>query len=285
MRMFSRIRLHSVVYMAGLSPSFAFSASSPPPTVAEIVSRSSAANTADWKAQPEYAYRERSETAKLATNGEVNSRQVKTYEVMMSGGSPYNRLISVNGEPLSASQEEQEKKNLKREIKKRESESPAERENRVAKYRKDRAEERLLMQQMTAAFKFTLFGEQNVEGVACYVLDAKPDPDYKPPVERARVLTGMEGRLYISKAGYHWVKVQAQVISPVDFGFFIAKVSPGTKFELVQAPVGNVWLPKQFSQSVNASVLGFYGVRSREKDTFSEYHRAALNAGAAVLNQ
>ena len=283
MRMFARIRLHSVVCLAGFTPSVAF-CSSPTLTSTEIVSRSAAANTADWKAQPEYAYRERSETAKLASNGEINSRQVKTYEVMMIEGSPYNRLISVNGEPLSAVQEQQEKRNLTREIKKRQSESPSDRENRIAKYRKDRAEERLLMQQMTSAFKFTLVGEQNVDGIACYVLDAKPDPDYKPPVEKARVLTGMEGRLYISKAGYHWVKVEARVISPVDFGFFIAKVSPGTKFELLQAPVGDVWLPKQFSQSVNASVLGFYGVRSHEKDTFSEYHRAALDASAARAN-
>jgi hypothetical protein len=129
----------------------------------------------------------------------------------------------------------------------------------------------MLMQQMVEAFSFTMAGEQQVDGVDCYVLDAKPNPAYQPPVQKARVLLGMRGRLWIDKEQYHWVKVQAEVINPVEFGIFVAKVKPGTKFELEQAPVGDVWLPKHFSESVNASVFGVYGLHSSEDEEYSEY--------------
>ena len=77
--------------------------------------------------------------------------------------------------------------------------------------------------------------------------------------------------MWIDKQAYHWVKVQADVIEPVTFGFFLAKVNPGTRFELDQSPLGNVWLPRHFIQSVNASVLGLYGIRDQDEFFYSNY--------------
>lgn len=252
------------------------------PSVAEIISRSIATNTADWKAQPDYAYQEFDLKSKVDSNGKVQPQQSKTYEVMMIEGSPYNRLVAIDNEPLSRAQAAQETTKLQREMLRRQHETAADRQARVAKYTNRRAEEHTLMQQMTEAFNFKLVGEETLEGAECYVLDAFPRPDYHPPVERALVLTGMRGRLWIDKSQYHWVKVQAEVISPVAFGLFVAQVKPGTKFELDQAPVGGVWLPKCFTESVNASVLGLYGYRSKDEEHYSDYHLNQLSAGSRI---
>jgi hypothetical protein len=199
---------------------------------------------------------------------------------MMIEGSPYERLVKVNNEPLSVQEEQQEQRKLNKEVQARQKESSKERHSRISKYQEERAEEHLLMQQMVDAFVFKLVGEENVEGVPCYVLEATPKPSYHPPVEKARVLTGMQGKLWIAKNGFHWVKIEAHVIRSVPFGLFIAQVKPGTAFELRQAPVGSVWLPKYFSQSVNATVLGFYGMRSKEEEHYSDYHLNVLHAAA-----
>ncbi len=249
-----------------------------PLTSAEIVHRSVAVNTADWKAQPDYSYRELDIKSKIDATGQTRTEASKTYEVMMIDGSPYDRLIAIHNEPLSHAQEQQEAAKLKSEIEHRQAESAREKQARTGKYQNERSEEHMLMQQMVAAFNFRYAGEQQIEGSDCYVLDAIPNPDYHPPVERARVLTGMKGRLWIDKARYHWVKVQAEVMSPVAFGLFIAKVKPGTSFELEQAPVGDVWLPKTFIETVNATVLGFYGMRTREEEHYSDYHQTLLSA-------
>jgi hypothetical protein len=190
----------------------------------------------------------------------------------------------MGNEPLTAEQAQQEQDKLSREIQKRRNESPDQRRARISKYQNDRSEEHLLMQQMVDAFNFKLNREEQVNGVDCYLLDATPDPDYRPPVEKARVLLGMKGHLWIDKAEYHWVKVQAEVIKPVQFGFFIAQVKPGTKFELEQSPVGGVWLPKRFAESVNASIFGLYGMRSRSEEIYSNYELLAAHAKSPLAH-
>lgn len=253
------------------------------PSIPEIVRRSVITNTNDWKSQPQFAYQEFDLKSKVDGGGSVHPQQSRRYEVLMIEGSPYNHLVAINNEPLSGAQAAQENAKLQRETLRRQHESPEDRRARIAKYENGRAEEHLLMQQMAEAFDFKLIGEETLEGAECYVLDATPRADYQPPVERARVLTGMRGRLWIDKSEYHWVKVQAEVISPVEFGLFVAQVKPGTRFELDQAPVGSVWLPKSFTESVNASVFGLYGYRSNEEERFSDYRLNQLSAGSRAV--
>ena len=277
----SRVKLGVSVFVVAISASgfSAFSAQTDSTAhVSDIVRKSIAANTADWRAQPEYSHRELDVKTKGSSNGGTRVEQSRTYEVTMIEGSPYYRLIAINNEPLSRAQEQQERTKLSREIRHRQDESASDRQTRIDKYQNERSEEHLLMQQMVSAFEFRYAGEQQVEGADCYVLDAIPNPDYRPSVERARVLTGMKGRLWIDKAHFHWAKVEAEVTKPVQFALFIAKVKPGTRFELDQAPVGDVWLPKSFTESVNATVLGFYGMHSTDEEHYSDYRLNTLSA-------
>jgi hypothetical protein len=248
--------------------------------VASIIKKSVAVNNADWKAQTLYGHRELDVRAKIDSDGSSRGWQSKAYEVMMIEGSPYERLIGIDNEPLSPDLDQQERLKLNREIKRRQAESMGDRQARIAKYRTQRAEEQMLMQQMVNAFNFRYLGEEQLDGIPCYRLAATPNPNYTPPVEKARVLTGMEGELWISKETYHWVRVRAQVTQPVEFGLFVAKVKPGTNFELDQQRVGDVWLPKRFTQSVNASIFGLYGYRTKEETDFSGYHENTLHASA-----
>ena len=245
-----------------------------------IIRKSVTANLADWQAQPKYSYREWYVRTKLKADEKPKVEENKTFEAMMIEGTPYERLVKLNNEPLSVQEEQQEQRKLNKEVQARQKESSKERHSRISKYQEERSEEHLLMQQMVDAFLFKLLGEEEVDGVSCYVLDASPKPNYHAPVEKARVLTGMQGKLWIAKNGFHWAKIQAHVTRAVPFGLFIAQVKPGTAFELRQAPVGGVWLPKYFSQSVNATVLGFYGMRSKEEEHYSDYHLNVLNADA-----
>ena len=69
------------------------------------------------------------------------------------------------------------------------------------------------MEQLTKAFNFTLEGEQKLGPYDVYVLKATRRPGYVPPNRETRVLTGMEGRLWVDKKSYQWVKVEAHVIA------------------------------------------------------------------------
>jgi hypothetical protein len=64
-----------------------------------------------------------------------------------------------------------------------------------------------------------------------------------PSRTESQVLPGMQGRLWIDKKTFQWVKVTARVISPVSIEGILAKVERGTYFELENMPVAEgVWL-------------------------------------------
>jgi hypothetical protein len=233
-----------------------------------IIHRSVQANNADWKAQPDYSFR----------RSDVQGSLRQTFEVTMLEGSPYERLLALDDRPLGPDRERQEQAKLERETRERQGETPRQRQARIAKYESGRTDENVLMRQMVSAFTFHLAGQEQIAGFDCYVLKATPNPAYRPPVEKARALTGMQGVMWIDKVHYHWVKIQAEVTKPVVFRFFLARVKPGTRFELEQTPVSGVWLPKKFIQAVNASVLGFYGIQSRDETYWSDYRPGTLNA-------
>ena len=238
-----------------------------PPDAREIIQRSVAANEADWQEAPRYSYLEREVQSKHDSAGTI-----KTYEVLMIDGSPYNKLIANNDHPLSPGERAVEDQKLREEIEKRERESSRERARRMAKYLKERNQDRAMMNEMAEAFDYTLAGEEKLDDRDVWLLDATPKPGYQPKSHETKVLLGMKGKLWVDKATYQWVKVDAQVVKPVSlFGFF-AKVGPGTRFVLEQEPVSaNLWLPKYFSVKVNATALGFINQNSAEEDTYRDY--------------
>jgi hypothetical protein len=235
------------------------------PDTQEIIRRSVAATKADMEAAPDFSYVERDVETKSGKSIRA------TYEVLMIDGSPYYRLIALNDEKLSAEQEAQEQEKLQREIAKRANESPQARAKRLARYRKDQQRELALMSEMADAFDFSLIREDWLEGHGVYVFKATPKPGYQPQTRETRVLKGMQGELWIDKDTYQWVKVEAEAVKPVWFGWFIAKVSPGTRFLLEQEPVlKNLWLPKHFHVDVKASIL-WVQQNSTKDETYQNY--------------
>jgi hypothetical protein len=232
--------------------------------VQEIIQRSVAANQRDFKEDPNYNYKELDHT----------SDGSKLYRVTMIEGTPYNRLIAVNGKPLSRERDAEEEKKLQQTIQQRRSESSGERQKRIAKYEKERARDNAMMNELAKAFDFTLLGQRKVRGFNVWVLKATPRPGYKPPNMECQVLPGMQGELWIDKKTYQWVKVTAQVVHPVSIEGFLAEVEPGTQFELEKSPVGNgIWQATHFSMHSNAKVLHMFGRASQEDETYSDYQR------------
>ena len=233
----------------------------------EIVRRSAVKINEDWEQAPNYGFVERDVLSKR--DAEQNA---KTYQVTMIDGSPYRRLIAVNDSPVSEAVAAEESRKLALETARREHETLQDRSRRIEKYRKERTQDRVMMQEMTNAFTFQAAGEETVDGHRCRVFDAEPKDGYQPPNRESKVLTGMRGRLWIDERQNQWVKVEAQVFKPVSFFGFLAKVEAGTKFELEQEPVAaGIWLPKHFSMQVKASALGFINQDSSEDDTYRDY--------------
>ncbi len=247
--------------------------------VGDIVRHAASAMQADWAAAPGFAFVQRDvTTSKGMTTG-------KTQQVFMMEGSDYYMPIAIDDQPLPADQQKLELRRLKNEAERRSQETPEEAQRRAQRYRKTREQNGILIQEFTKAFDFTLAGEEPVNGHDCYVLDAKPKPDYNPPNRTAKILTGMQGRLWIDKNSFHWVKAEAEVLKPVSiFGVF-ARVLPGTRMELEMIPVtDSIWQVSRFTVDLRLAIFWRKSVKETAS-TFSDYRPAAATLAQALSNE
>jgi len=247
----------SLVYCASLSAE---------ESAASILRRSVDANSRDWTAVPQFDNSER----------DRNKDGDKTYEVTMLYGSPYQRLIALNGQALSPNRKNEEQQKFERAVEERKQESKEKREARIARYEAERKRDRTMLDQMTSAFDFHLVGQQQVDGRRVYELKATPRKGYRPPNRDSQVLTGMEGTLWIDCDTYQWVKVEAHVTHPVRIAGFLAEVQPGTHFELEKKPVPgneNLWMAAHFSMRSRARVMFVIPHHGEEEDFYFNYHR------------
>jgi hypothetical protein len=244
----------------------------------EIMRHSVQKGAADWDVVSTYSYLETDSNQKLDAEGHARQETRKTFEVQLIDGSPYNKLVALDGKPLSADDERKERIKLKNVVAERARESREARAKRIAKFHQDRQADGSLMKEMMDAFDFTLKGEDKLNGHDVYVVEAKPRPGYHPTSQKTKVLMAMRGRLWIEKQGYHWVRAEAEVTQPVTVGL-IANVGVGTRFELYQEPAEDGrWLPKRFVEQANVTFLGLKHYRVHMEEIYTDYRRADLEA-------
>lgn len=246
-----------------------------PENVPDIIQRATVAMQSDWKAFPGFAFVERDEeTSKHVT-------KVTTHRVFMIEGTDYYMPIAVDDKPYTAQQLAQEHQKLVQEIDRRKHETDKERKHRSERYWRERNQTGVLLEQYVKAFDFRLVGEEFFNGHSACVLDAKPRSDYRPPNREAKILTGMQGRLWIDSHDFHWLKAEADVLKPVSILGIAVRVLPGTHMELQMAPVSpSLWLVSCFTVTVKASVLGMSTAQA-DATSWSGYQPAA----AALSNE
>lgn len=255
--------------IAGAAP--ADPAPPPPktPDATTIIQRSVDAMHRDWQASTKYSHLER----------DLEAHGSKTFQILMIEGSPYQKLTAVNGKPLSSGEAKKEDEKLRHEIASRCGESPSGKQKRIAQYQEDQKRDHEMIGELTKAFTFKVAGRQRVNGRQTWLLNATPKPGYQPPNLETKALTGMEGKLWIDTATFEWVRVEAHVVQPVSIEGFLARVEPGTVFELVRAPIGKgVWAPAHFSERSKARIVGLIGHSTHDDETYTNYRpTSAIN--------
>ena len=234
------------------------------PDAGEIIKQSVTANQRNLAVASDFDHSERV----LSRDG------TRTYSVTMLLGSPYERLTAINDEMLSDDDKRRELQKLDAARMEREHETPEERTHRLEGHEKERRRNRRLLDELPQAFDFAVEGEQTVGKFDAYVLRATPRHDYQPPILEAEVLKGMEGRFWIDRQSFQWIKVEVAVTRPVTIQGFLAKLEPGTQFALEQQPVAtDVWQPTHLSMRTRGRILFVFKQRTQIDTTFFDYQR------------
>jgi hypothetical protein len=240
----------------------------------EIVRRSTEENRRTEKLAENYTFIERQEERGVDSHGRAERRAVKSYDITLTEGSPYRRLIARDDKPLPPEEERKEQRKLEKSIAERRAETPAQRQKRLENWRRQRERDREFLREVPDAFDFRMVGEEAVDGRRVYVIDATPHAGYKPRSIDGRFLAKMKGRLWIDAETYDWVKAEGETIDTVSIGGFAFRLSPGTRFTLEQVRVnGEIWLPKEVHLVAQGRLLYLKKIAADVDFTYSGYKK------------
>jgi hypothetical protein len=240
------------------------------PDPLEIIRRSVDRDWTDFESRKNYTYQERSELRSYAGNGTVTKVRSEANEILILGGRPYERLTARNDKPLSAREERREQAKLDNELVKRQHESPAEQ----ARYQKERIAERAFIREIPDAFNFRLVGNGAVSNHSAWIIEARPKPGYRAVHSRAKDFAKVRATIWIEQDTYHWVKVDADVLSTISVDFGLLRVAPGSSMHFEQTRVNDeIWLPSSMFVRFEARVALLKGLRGEYDIRYSDYRK------------
>lgn len=235
------------------------------PAPKEIARRAIASYERDWREQRKWAW-----TVSDTTYSD-DTKEVEVSEVAPLYGTPYERVIRKNGHPLSAEEQRREMRKYEKALKDRENETPAERAARIRKY----DDSRDFIADVPEAFNFNLKGEETIQGRPAFVIQMTPRPGFVPKTPHAAMMEHLEATMWVDKQDFCIAKAQAHVIDTISIGWILARVGPGTRFEIDQTRVADgVWMPGILKINGVAHVLLFHSKNLNEELTYSGYHLA-----------
>jgi hypothetical protein len=215
----------------------------------------------------------------LGSDGKPKSIKRKTYDIIPLGGEPYRKLVSEDGRPLSEEDARREQEKFEKTARERASESPAERAERLKKYEEKSKVRREMFDELPKALTYRVVGEDTIDGQPVWVLEAEPRPAYEPKSFRTSFLTRMRGRVHISKEHQRMMKVDMVTTGPVSFGWFLAKMAPGTRIilEQMQLPEG-IFVMKRFKINYDVKVALVKEIRGETEHRMWDYRRDPISA-------
>jgi len=244
------------------------------PDPLEIIRRSVERDRLNFERANDYSYVQHTEQRMLDKDGRVSRVESRTYDVIVIDGEPYEKLIAKDGKPLSESEARKEQEKLDRELARRRAERPDQRSRRLSEQEKRRREGREFAREIPDAFAFRLAGQDTLEGRPVWVIEAQPKPGHKGKAKRADLLSKFRGRLWIDQQDYQWVRVEAETIAPVRFGWILAKLDPGARMTFEQRRVhGEVWLPSQARMRLDARLAMVRKLRAEVEVTWRDYRK------------
>jgi hypothetical protein len=237
----------------------------------QIVGLSVAAGERSWQARDHYTYVERDEDRRLDSLGQLKSENIDVTRMTLVNGARFEQLMEHNGQHPTV----KEQKKSDEDLDKLKHETPAEQSARV---RKDQ-ENRSFLHDILEAFDFHLISEEVVDGRPAYVLQATPHPGYRAHGKYGKVFSKVEGKLWVDKQNFGWIKVDGEVTQSFSMGLVVARVLRGSHIILEQTCVGDaVWVPKRLEMRASARILFLKSLDIERFLTYSDYAQAADGA-------
>jgi hypothetical protein len=212
-------------------------------------------------AKRRYDFRRLADVEILDRHGKVEKREQRVYRAAQIDGETYDRLVSIDGEPLDEDELEEER----------------EREERFREHQAERREEGdkpFFERDLAGRFVFRVLGREQVRGRPAYVLSFEPDTgkDLPEDEDEDRFLNALAGKVWIDAEEFAIARIHARLTHTVRFGLgllaYFKKIN--LKFDMRRNARGR-WLPHKTKTYVWGRSLLLKPIRLREQSKFVDF--------------
>jgi hypothetical protein len=244
------------------------------PAAIDLIRRAIAVAPANDELIRSYTFIERSETRHLDGDGRVSSTKIETHDVTLVDGSPHRRLIARDDQPLSPEEARKEEEKLRKSIEQIRNETLEERAKRLEEVDRRAEPRRRIRQELEFSHSYRIVGEQRLRGRDAWIVEAAPREDYEPKDRRSGFLKKMRGRIWIDKATFGPLRLEAESIDIASVGWFLFRLHEGARIEIDQRYVNDeVWLPERFYLRFQGRIALIKGVHREVRSTYRDYRK------------
>jgi hypothetical protein len=242
----------------------------------EIVKKSVELDQANWRRAPDYTWSVR----RVERQGKTE--KTEAWDTVILYGEPHRKFTVRNGKTLSAEELRKQQEQMDKGIAKLRDESPQQKQRRLAGEEKRRQKDREFLREIPEVYNLRIEREENIEGRPVWVISATPKQGYRPKRADAKDLLKIKGTLWIDKAEYQWVKIQAETIDTITWGLFIGRIHTGSKLLFEQTRVNDeIWLPKRSVISGSGRLIG-KKMTLEEEITWSNFRKFRVESNIIV---
>jgi len=186
------------------------------------------------------------------------------------------RLIAKDGKPLPAEEDQAELDRLNHLL-----EHPEVQEHRHKKEQEDSARGDEMVRMLPDAFLFTYDGMVEGPNGPFYRLQFRPNPAFTPPDREGEVYHGMVGELWVDQAQLRLAKIDAHLISDVNFGWgVLGRLYKGGSILVQNSDVGlNHWETTHMKLQLQGKLLMMKSVDYSTTEDSSDFKVQAQELG------
>jgi hypothetical protein len=238
------------------------------PDARHIIGQSVHATERSLEVRNRSTFVERDQDRRLDSQGQLKSEKIDVTRMILVNGARFEQLVERNGQLPSA----EEQKKLDQDFEKLKHETPEDRTARLGKEQENKS----VLRDLLEGFDFRLLGEEVLGGRPTYVLRVTPHPGYHAHGKYGKIFSKVEGKLWIDKSDFGWIKVEGQVTQSFSMGLFVARVQRGSRIVLEQTNIGDaVWVPQRLEVRGSARILFLKSLTVERIFIYSDYRLEA----------
>ncbi len=256
LRFLERCALPGLLALLPIGAAFSQSTAARPAISADDLVRAVVAN--ELKAQGE----SRGRWMYRVDKEEQNKQKAK--EVVQTGQGSLERLVAIDGRPLNAKEQQDERERIGNLVR-----NSAEQQRLEQTKKKDAEQCRAFFKMLPDALIFIYAGRDG----NLIKLNYRPNPGFQPPSREARVFHEMEGEMWVHETQRRLVSIRGQLIADVKFaGGLLGHLEKGGHFHVEQREL----LPGQWDLTfmevdMKGKALLFKTIAVQEKEYRSDF--------------